>query len=167
MKQSIIGKGVTVIVEGLVYVAFTALMIMMLIGVWGTIANWIGLSAPGVMEWSEILNVILICLPMTYVTLQRRHIEIDLVTTFLKPRSKRILYIATLFPFLFFSTLIAWRLIPQALESLSTMEKMDISGNMAVWWWPGKLAVAIGFIGMALANLYMLISELFKKTDAK
>jgi TRAP-type C4-dicarboxylate transport system permease small subunit len=138
MKRSIIGKGVTVIVEGLVYVGFAALMIMMFLGVWGTIANWVKLSAPGVMEWSEMLNVILICLPMTYVTLQRRHIEIDLVTHYLKPRPKRILYIITLFPFLFFSSLIAWRLIPQALESLSTMEKMDISGSMAVWWWPGK-----------------------------
>ena len=49
---------------------------------------------------------------------------------------------------------------------VTTMLVMDISGSMAVWWWPGKLAVAVGFIGMALANLYMLLSELFKKKDA-
>lgn len=163
MNKSIIGKGVDMVIEGLAIIGFAALVTMMLLGVWGCVASWIGFAAPGVVEWSEILNVMVICLPMTYVTLKRKHIEIDIVTTFLRPRPKRILYIATLFPFLFFSALLAWQLTPQALESLATMEYMQPGPSIKIWWWPGKLAVAISFIGMALANLYMLIDELRKR----
>ncbi len=163
MNESFIGKVVNRAIEGLAIIGFAGLIIMMLLGVWGCLANWIGFAAPGVVEWSEVLNVMVICLPMTYVTLKRKHIEIDVVTTYLRPRPKGVLYVATLFPFLFFSALLAWQLTPQAMESLAAMEYVQPGPGIKIWWWPGKLAVAIGFIGTAMANLYMLIGELRKK----
>jgi TRAP-type C4-dicarboxylate transport system permease small subunit len=140
------------------YLGFIVLVIMaiwILVDVFSGIFRW---GFPGMVDWVEVLNVICIALPLPFMTIHRKHIYMTLIQKYLTARQQRILDIITFTIVFLFSALVAWRVSIEALYSLKIWESNDV--GMTVYWFPGKIGLAFGFITMALAVLGQLISAI-------
>jgi len=139
--------------------AASGFVVLIIMAIWiliDVVSGLFRLGLPGMVDWVEVLNVICIALALPYVTMQRKHIQIDLIQNYLSVRWKRILdRIALVVPFLF-SALVAWRLSLEGWYSLKTWESNNV--GIMVYWFPGKVALAFGFIMMALVVLGFLVS---------
>lgn len=134
----------------------------------GVMAIWIlvdvfssifGLGLPGMVGWVEVLNVICIALPLPYVTLKRRHISMDLINRHLSKRQQHIQEIAVPILILFYSAILSWRLSLQALYSLKNLESVNV--GITVYWFPGRIALAVGFITMSLVLIMQIVFVIF------
>ena len=147
----------------LAYIGFVVLVIMaiwILVDVFSGIFRW---GFPGMVDWVEVLNVICIALPLPFLTIHRKHIYMTLIQKYLNARQQRILDIITFTIIFLFSALVAWRVSIEALYSLKNWESNDV--GMTVYWFPGKIGLALGFITMALAVLAQLISAILGRIE--
>lgn len=159
--QAQAGKYINRIIQGMAVTGCVAIVVMMLWGASNAVSSWFRYGVPATVEWTEILNVIAIALPLVYVTSQKAHITIDLVIGRLYGRPKRAIYIMILFLTLFYSAFLAWQLSTQAWRSVKMWE--FLSCEIPVYYWPAKVVLALGFIGMAAVTLYQIVVELRKK----
>lgn len=147
--------------RGLAVLGFIVLAMMafwILIDVCSGIFSW---GLPGMVDWVEVLNVICIALPLSYVTLQRRHISMTLIHEHLSDKGKHVLELAVLVGMFLYSALLAWRVSIEALYSLKMWERNDV--GMIVYWFPAKIGLAFGFIMMTLAIIIQFIGAVSKK----
>jgi TRAP-type C4-dicarboxylate transport system permease small subunit len=112
-------------------------------------------------DWVEVLNVICIALPLSYVTLQGRHIGMTLIHEHLSGRGKHVLELAVLVGMFLYSALLAWRVSIEAWYSLKMWERNDV--GMIVYWFPAKILLAFGFILMTLAIMFQFMGAVSKK----
>lgn len=141
--------------RGLAVLGFIVLAMMafwILIDVCSGIFSW---GLPGMVDWVEVLNVICIALPLSYVTLQRRHISMTLIHEHLSDKGKHVLELVILVGMFLYSALLAWRVSIEALYSLKMWERNDV--GMIVYWFPAKIGLAFGFIMMTLAIIIQFI----------
>ncbi len=141
--------------RGLAVLGFIVLAMMafwILIDVCLGIFSW---GLPGMVDWVEVLNVICIALPLSYVTLQRRHISMTLIHEHLSDKGKHVLELVILVGMFLYSALLAWRVSIEALYSLKMWERNDV--GMIVYWFPAKIGLAFGFIMMTLAIIIQFI----------
>ena len=143
-------------VLGFIVLAMMAFWI--LIDVCSGIFSW---GLPGMVDWVEVLNVICIALPLSYVTLQRRHISMTLIEEHLSDKGKHVVELVILVGMFLYSALLAWRVSIEALYSLKMWERNDV--GMIVYWFPAKIGLAVGFIMMTLAIIIQLIGAVSKK----
>ena len=139
------------------FIVLTLMALWIIIDVFSGIFKW---GLPGMVDWVEVLNVICIALPLPYVTLQGRHISMTMVEEHLSARGKQVLNIMVLAGMFLFSAVLAWRLSIEAVYSLKMWERNDV--GMVVYWFPGKIGLAFGFIMMALAVLVQFIGAVKK-----
>jgi len=147
----------------LAYLGFIVLVIMaiwILIDVFSGIFRW---GFPGMVDWVEVLNVICIALPLPFMTIRRKHIYMTLIQKHLSARQQRILDIITFIIVFLFAALVAWRVSIEALYSLKCWESNDV--GIRVYWFPGKIGLALGFITMALAVLGQIISAILGRVE--
>jgi TRAP-type C4-dicarboxylate transport system permease small subunit len=147
----------------LAYLGFIVLVIMaiwILVDVFSGIFRW---GFPGMVDWVEVLNVICIALPLPFLTIRRKHIYMTLIQTHLTTRQQRILDIITFIVVFLFSALVAWRVSIEALYSLKNWESVDV--GTTVYWFPGKIGLALGFITMALASLGQIVSAILGRIE--
>ena len=140
------------------YIGFIVLVIMaiwILIDVFSGIFRW---GFPGMVDWVEVLNVICIALPLPFLTIHRKHIYMTLIQKYLTARQQRILDIITFIVIFSFAALVAWRVSIEAWYSLLHWESNDV--GITVYWFPGKIGLAFGFIAMALAAFFQLVSAI-------
>ena len=145
---------VTRVFRELAVAGFVVLMVMaiwILIDVCSSIFKW---GLPGMVDWVEVLNVIAIAMPLPYVTLQGKHISMTLVHEHLSPKGRYVLDLVTMIVAFLFSAIMAWRLSLEAFHSLMMLERNDV--GMVVYWFPGKIGIAFGFIMTALALMIQI-----------
>jgi TRAP-type C4-dicarboxylate transport system permease small subunit len=149
--------------RGLAVLGFAVLVIMaiwILIDVFSGIFRW---GFPGMVQWVEVLNVICIALPLPFVTIRRKHIYMTIIQQRLSDEKNRILDIIVFILVFLFSAVLAWRVSLEALYSLKYWESTDV--GITVYWFPGKIGLAIGFILMTLAVGLQIISAIRKKVE--
>jgi len=136
------------------------IFIMMFWGAFDVILQSLGYSIPATNAWTEILNVIALSLPLTYVTRKESHLNITLLTDKMSGRTKYLTETGALLIVLLFSALLAWQLSIRAWRSLEAWEFDQISIN--VYWFPGRIALALGYIGTTLVVMSQIISKLWR-----
>jgi TRAP-type C4-dicarboxylate transport system permease small subunit len=154
-----VGKNRTGFVEKisltLVIISFAALALLMFWMTADVILVLFGYPIPGTINYTEILNVVILFLPLAYVTARRSHIVVDIIQY--TGKAKRITdFIADCSVFLY-SVVFSWQLGIKAWKSLSTGE-FDMIG-IKVFVFPAKIALAIGAIGSALAALFLVVDH--------
>lgn len=140
------------------FIVLAMMAIWILIDVCSGIFNW---GLPGMVDWVEVLNVICIALPLSYVTLQGRHISMSVIHDHLSDRGKHVLEIIVLIGMFLYSALLAWRVSVEGWYSLKMWERNDV--GMIVYWFPAKIGLAFGFIMMTLAVVIQLIGAVSRK----
>jgi TRAP-type mannitol/chloroaromatic compound transport system permease small subunit len=153
------GHYVQKILEASAVAAWLILLVMM---VWVTadvVAQALGSSLPDTIAWTEIFNVIGLSLPLAYVTMKKAHIVVDLFT--LRGRAKRIRDIFGLVLVFLFTTLVAWQLSKHAWRSIRLWEFEQLT--IKIYWFPAKIALALGFIGSAIVVALQFIAELRRR----
>lgn len=139
----------------LVVVSFAALALLMLWMTADVILVLFGYPIPGTINYTEILNVIILFLPLAYVTARRSHIVVDVIQY--KGNAKRITdFIADCSVFLY-SVLFSWQLGVKAWRSAGTGEFEMVGIKIFVF--PAKIALAIGAGGSALAALFLIVGH--------
>jgi len=142
------------------FIVLAMMAVWILIDVCSGIFNW---GLPGMVDWVEVLNVICIALPLSYVTLQRRHISMTLIEAHLSDRGKHVLEVIVLVAMFLYSALLAWRVSIEGWYSLKMWERNDV--GMIVYWFPAKLMLAFGFIMLTIAVIFQLIGAVSKKKE--
>jgi len=147
--------------RGLAHIGFVVLVIMaiwILIDVFSGIFRW---GFPGMVDWVEVLNVICIALPLPFVTIKRKHIYMTLLQKYLADEQQRVVDIIVFIIVFLFSAVVAWRVSLEAWYSLKFLESSDV--GITVYWFPGKIGIALGFVTMALAVIGQIISAIRRK----
>jgi TRAP-type C4-dicarboxylate transport system permease small subunit len=139
----------------LVIISFSALALLMLWMTADVVLVLFGYPIPGTINYTEILNVIILFLPLAYVTARRGHIVVDIIQY--TGKAKQITdFIADCSVFLY-CVVFSWQLGIKAWKSLSTGE-FDMIG-IKVFIFPAKIALAVGVIGSALAALMLIVDR--------
>ncbi len=144
------------------FIVLMGMAIWILIDVCSSIFKW---GLPGMVDWVEVLNVIVIALPLPYVTLQGKHISMTLVHEHLSLKGRYVLDLVTMIVVFLFSAIMAWRLSIEAFHSLMMLERNDV--GMVVYWFPGKIGLAFGFILTALALMIQFTRAISKGARGK
>ena len=143
------------------YLAVMGFIVLAIMAIWILIDVFSGifkLGFPGMVQWVEVLNVICIALPLPFVTIQRKHIYMTLIQKYLTDAQQRMFDIVIFVIVFLFAAIVAWRVSLEAIYSLKYWEHSNV--GITVYWFPGKVGLAIGFITMALAVLGQLISAI-------
>lgn len=144
--------------RGSAFVGWLVVIIMMLWGAGDIILQIFGHSLPATYEWTEVLNVIAITIPLAYVASKRSHVTITLFTQRLTGRKRNLANILSLTLVFLFSGLLAWQLIMQALYSVRMWEFDQLT--IKVYWFPAKIALALGFSGTTLVVFWQIVTEI-------
>jgi TRAP-type C4-dicarboxylate transport system permease small subunit len=146
-----------IIVDVFAFASFSILVAMMLWMTIDTVLHPFGKQIYATYTWIEILNIIAVSLGLVYVTFRKAHIAIELLNHYLGKRVMRWITIFSTVLFLAFLVLLSWQWAMQAWRSVSIMEFQQ--ETIKIYYFPGKVALAIGFIGSAIAVLLQLINE--------
>jgi len=154
-------KGIYIqkIIEAFAVAGWAAVMIMM---VWGTLDVVLlpfGYAVPATVPWTEIFNVIALALPLTYVASKKSHVDVSLFT--FRGRAKRLADFFSGTLFFLFAALLAWQLSIQAWRSVRIGEFDQL--GIKIYWFPAKIALALGFIGTAIVVMFQLIGQFGKR----
>lgn len=156
------GRGyIQKILEGSAVAGWVAIVVMMVLGTADVVAQVFGSSIPATLNWTEILNVIGLSLPLAYVTMKKAHIAVELFT--MRGRAKRVKDIIGLILVFLFMALLAWQLSIQAWQSTLLWE-FDLV-IIKIYWFPAKIALALGFIGSAIVIMFQLVGELRRRKE--
>jgi TRAP-type C4-dicarboxylate transport system permease small subunit len=139
----------------LVIISFVALALLMLWMTADVVLVLFGYPIPGTINYTEILNVVILFLPLAYVTARRSHIVVDIIQY--TGKAKQITDFTADCSVFLYSVMFSWQLGIKAWKSLSTGE-FDMIG-IKVFVFPAKIALAIGAIGSALAALFLIVDR--------
>jgi hypothetical protein len=148
-------------VEGLAVTGWIVIVVMMIWVTGDVTAQIFGSSFPDTVNWVEILNVIGFTLPLAYVTMTKGHITVGLFTA--RGSVKRLKDIFALILTFLFTGLVGWQLTTLAWRSTWMLESQHLT--MRVYWFPAKIALALGFLGSAIIMLVHLITALRGKKE--
>jgi len=144
------------VLEGSAVAGWIVIMVMMVWVTGDVVAQLFGSSLPATVQWTEILNVMGFILPLAYVTMIKAHIVVNLFT--LRGRAKRVKDIIGLVLVFLFTALVAWQLSILAWRSTRILEFEQLT--IKIYWFPAKIALALGFVGSAIVVMFQLIGEL-------
>jgi|GEM_PF-2641320 len=143
-------------VDGTAVLGLFCIVVMMIWITGDVIANFFHSSLPDTTAWVEILNVIGFALPLAYVAMNRSHVTVQLFTA--GDRVKRLRDIFGLILTFLFTGLLGWQLSIQAWRSTAALESAVL--EYRVFWYPAKIALALGFMSSAIIVLFQLINAL-------
>jgi TRAP-type C4-dicarboxylate transport system permease small subunit len=120
-----------------------------------------GQQIPATYPWIEVLNVIAISLGLVYVTAKKAHIGIELLNHYLSAKVMQRITVALSVLVLAFLVLLSWQWSIQAWRSTAILEFQQ--ETIKVYYFLGKIALAIGFVGSAFYTLVQIINEGLKR----
>ncbi|NDK33260.1 TRAP transporter small permease subunit [Nesterenkonia haasae] len=107
-----------------------------------------GRSIIGVLEYSEIVMVLIVYLSLGYGQMTRSHVAVDLFLTRLAPKARIAVDTAVL---LTTGLLLLWFAFHATDSALSSFERLEVRPGLAgVPVWPAKLAIPLGVLAMAV-----------------
>lgn len=107
-----------------------------------------GRSVPGLVEYTEVVLVVVVFLALAYTQTRREHVAVEAVVNRLRGWRFRAVRVAAVVVAVLVTILLAWATTRLALTSFASREvRMGIA---AVPLWPGRIAVAYGFWLLAL-----------------
>lgn len=142
--------------------AMCALVVMMLVTVVDiTMRLTINQLVLGSVEIVQlcIVAVVFLALPETY--LRSQHITVDAIDQFLSERSRRVLRFTGSLATLLLLGVMAWRMVPFAIDTLVIG---DLSTDLQIslfWYW---LPIVVGSISAVLTMLFVVVRE-FREID--
>lgn len=139
----------------LVIISFAALVLLMLWMTADVILVLFGHPIPGTINYTEILNVVILFLPLAYVTARRSHIVVDIIQY--KGKARQISDLVADCSVFLYSVLFGWQLGIKAWSSVRTGE-FDMIG-IKVFVFPAKIALAVGALTSALAALFLILER--------
>ena len=145
------------IIKGLAVGGWIFILIMMIWITADVIAPIFHFFVPETINWIEVLNVIAFSLPLTYVTMTKAHITVDLIPITNK-RAKHLREIFVLILMLLFTGVVAWQTSLLAWRSTLMLESQSLI--IKVYWFPAKLALALSFLLSSIILLAQLITTL-------
>ena len=154
----------TRIFAGLGILGWLAVMTMMLWGAINAIVSIIGWALPATVEYTEILNVFAIILPLPYVGILRAHLSIDILYERWSTITKHWFDIVALLLSLGFLTFLTYSLTIQAWESTQIGEFVDAA--IRVYYWPAKIVLAFSFLLAAIVALLDIIINFLKGSES-
>lgn len=146
--------------------AFMGFIVLIVMAIWILVDVFSGifrLGFPGMVQWVEVLNVICIALPLPFVTIRRKHVYMTLIQKYISDAQQRILDIIVFIIVFLFSATVAWRVTVEAIYSVKYWESSNV--GIIVYWFPGKVGLAFGFVTMSLAVLCQIISAIRRKVE--
>jgi TRAP-type C4-dicarboxylate transport system permease small subunit len=147
------------IINGSAVAGWLVVIVMMLWGAGDVILQLFRHSLPATYAWTEVLNVIAVSLPLAYVASKKGHIVITLLTRRFVGKRKHLIDIVVLTLIFVFSAFLAWQLSIQAWQSLKIWEFDQVI--IKIYWFPAKIALALGFIGTAVVVMFQIIGKSF------
>jgi TRAP-type C4-dicarboxylate transport system permease small subunit len=149
------------IVDVFAVVSFATLILMMLWMTIDTALHPFGEQIPATYPWIEVINVIAISLGLVYVTAKKAHIAIELLNHYLSAKLMHRITVALLVLVFVFLVLLSWQWSIQAWRSTAILEFQQ--ETIKVYYFLGKIALAIGFVGSAFYTLVQIINEGLKR----
>ena len=142
---------------GLAYTGAFCLLGDMLLGAAGVIGDLIKIPVPGMMAYSSVLLTGAVFFPLMLAQYHKRHIVSGVVGSRLGPRARYIIFdwIGTIMTFLFFVILL-WKAPEVAWKSTSILE--FTAEGATVYLYPGKIAIAIGLVGITVMAFIQIIN---------
>jgi len=86
-----------------------------------------------------------------------------LIQKYISDAQQRILDIIVFIIVFLFSATVAWRVTVEAIYSVKYWESSNV--GIIVYWFPGKVGLAFGFVTMSLAVLCQIISAIRRKVE--
>lgn len=146
-----------VISQLLLFVAGSALLMMVFLVVGNIIMRQISSSFGGTTEIVGWLTAVVVALSLAYSQLNKAHIELDLLVNHLPARVQSVLYVlVTGASFLFFS-MVAWKLWEYG---FSAMQRGSLSQTLRIAFYPIVYLVALGFSAFCLVLLADFLGSL-------
>lgn len=112
----------------------------------------------GHVETATLSLVLILYLGLPYTQLKRAHIRVDIFISRFKGKEREFLEAFTLFMCLIPSVLMLWATAQKAIDSVKGHEFVSGVVNFPVW--PGRCAVAFGFILLSLTLTMQMLSHL-------
>jgi len=150
------------------YFAWSGVAALLFMLVWSTadvIGNFIGNPIEGTIEWIEVVMVFVIMFPLIYTQSVKRHVMTDVISRRFKGRTGQGIYIFGLLIQLLFMGIVAYGASVTAARSIAIWENMYVTTN--VYFWPGKLAAAIGTIGASIVLLVHIATAFRRRVVEK
>jgi len=147
------------VIDGSAVLGLLCIVVMMIVMTGDVIANAFHAGVPDISAWVEILNVIGFALPLAYVAMNKSHITVELFTV--HGKIKRVRDIFALIMTFLFTGLLGWQLSIQAWRSTAALESAVL--QYRVFWYPAKIALALGFVSSAIIVLIQLSNALRKR----
>jgi TRAP-type transport system small permease protein len=157
-SQSRLQSVVDIALKAIAILGGATTFVMMFWGVLDVIMPLFGYYVPATVAYTEILNAIALSLPLAYVTWKGNHINVDIVINKLKGKYKLLTELGALIIVFLFSSLLAWQLSARALKSVADWEFDQLT--ISVYLFPGRIALALGFVGTSLVVMSQIIRKL-------
>lgn len=145
------------IAQGGGLISFILLSIMMLMGVANVVADLIGHPLPAIAEMTECLMVGVVFFAIIWVTYENAHISMSLLDKYWKGWPAWAVDLFGLMLKLFIFAIMAWRLSINAIYSIKQWEYVDVI--IKIYWWPSKLAAAIGCFLTAIVVFFQILEH--------
>ena len=113
---------------------------------------------PGHVEAATLSLVLILYLGLAYAQLMHAHVRVEIFIFRVKGKKREILESLTLFLSLIPSVLMLWATAQKAIVSVKGREFVSGVANFPVW--PGRCAVAFGFILLSLTLTVQMLSHL-------
>jgi TRAP-type C4-dicarboxylate transport system permease small subunit len=149
------------IIDGSAVLGLFCIVVMMIWMTGDVIASFFHSSLPDTAAWTEVLNVIGFALPLAYVAMTKTHITVELFTG--GGRVGRLRDIFGMILTFLFTGLLGWQLSIQAWRSTAVLESAVL--EYRIFWYPAKIALALGFVSSAIIVLIQLIDALRRKEE--
>lgn len=143
----------------LLFIAGSALLVMVFLVVGNIIMRQVSSSFGGTTEMVGWLTAVVVALSLAYSQLTKAHIELDLLVVHMPARLQSVLYVlVTGASFLFFS-MVAWKLWEYG---FSAMQRGSLSQTLRIAFYPIVYLVALGFSAFCLVLLTDFLGSLKK-----
>ena len=147
-------------------IAGLALVFVMLAVVYDVFSrNFLGSSVRGFVDYVEIVLVLVVFLALAQTQRRREHVTVEAVVNRVTGWRFRLLSVAAALVALLVVTFLAWVTLDLALGSVESREYRVGLAQVPIW--PARLAVAAGFILLALEYVVNLFEASVRKPDSE
>lgn len=127
--------------------------------------SFFGFAIYGMSESSVMLLVFIVFLALPAAQVRKEHFQVSVLDAVLSPENVRRLWIARHFISFLITAIFAWYSIVGAMESVARLEQSYAVIEFPVW--PAKIAVACGFVLLAVQFLLDMIAEIKQPAHAR
>lgn len=127
--------------------------------------SFFGFAIYGMSEASIMLLVFIVFLALPAAQVRKEHFQVSVLDAVLSPENTRRLWILRHFVSFLITSIFAWYSIVGAMESVARLEQSYAVIEFPVW--PAKIAVACGFVLLAVQFLLDMITAIKQPPQAQ